>query len=407
MSTSKKTSSSRKAKPFAKPGNLAENRSEIILLAVTGMSPAVLTETVWALAHEPEPVIPHRVVVVTTTEGRAQIQRQLFSPLPHFGSRCGWEVLRESLRLQGHSLDGRLRFGITGDDIRVITAADPKTGQSLELSDIRSPRDNESAADFLLDQVRAVTENPDTQLVASMAGGRKTMGALLYACLTLAGRETDRLTHVLVNEPYDTLPGFLFPGQPGGTVTDRAGKNWEPDNARVELAEVTFVPLRNLFVRELGRKAGTFTRLVETCRENIRTRAGERVQLSVDVSRTEIEVNGVHLRLAPMEHLLMLFLARRAKQGEPSFGAYEEAVAGINAFRAKLLAEIPKNNFGDWRHADSLRADWDEQEIRKAVSGIRAKLRQAGGEAVHLALCLPQKGRCSLDVPCPLIFLKG
>ena len=37
--------------------------SEIVLLAVTGMSPAVLTETIWALAHPAadsgdEPVIP-------------------------------------------------------------------------------------------------------------------------------------------------------------------------------------------------------------------------------------------------------------------------------------------------------------------------------------------------------------
>jgi len=30
------------------------------------------------------------------------------------------------------------------------------------------------------------------------------------------------------------------------------------------------MPMRNLFVRELNRKAGTFARLVNTCRENIR-----------------------------------------------------------------------------------------------------------------------------------------
>lgn len=32
---------------------------ETILLAVTGLSPAVVTETVWTLAHENPPVIPH------------------------------------------------------------------------------------------------------------------------------------------------------------------------------------------------------------------------------------------------------------------------------------------------------------------------------------------------------------
>ena len=35
-----------------------------ILIAGMGTSPAVLTETVWALAHQAVPVIPDEVVVV-------------------------------------------------------------------------------------------------------------------------------------------------------------------------------------------------------------------------------------------------------------------------------------------------------------------------------------------------------
>lgn len=56
--------------PKQKPRNpasttpLSDDR-EFILLAVTGSAVAVLTETVWALAHERPPVIPRRVVVVT------------------------------------------------------------------------------------------------------------------------------------------------------------------------------------------------------------------------------------------------------------------------------------------------------------------------------------------------------
>ena len=48
-----------------------------ILLAVTGMSPAILTETVWALAHEKPAIIPERVVAVTTITGRQAIERAL------------------------------------------------------------------------------------------------------------------------------------------------------------------------------------------------------------------------------------------------------------------------------------------------------------------------------------------
>jgi len=48
---------------------------------------------------------------------------------------------------------------------------------------------------------------------------------------------------------------------------------------------------------------------------------------------------------------------------------------------------------------------WDEQDVRKAVSGIRVKLRRAGGSAPLLEACLPQKGRCALAVPGTLIYL--
>ena len=50
-------------------------KPQVVLLAVTGMTPAVLTETVWALARQDPPVIPDRVVVVTTKaqEWRRQV----------------------------------------------------------------------------------------------------------------------------------------------------------------------------------------------------------------------------------------------------------------------------------------------------------------------------------------------
>jgi CRISPR-associated protein (TIGR02584 family) len=376
-----------------------------VLLAITGMSPAVLTETVWALAQETPPVIPSRVIVVTTAQGRGSLA-PLFEPQSRFGGASPWDALRQALAVQGHSLTGRLRFGQTPDDIRVITALNLATQRSIELADLRTLADNESTADFLLDQVRSLVENPDTGLVVSLAGGRKTMGALLYACLTLAGRETDRLTHILVNEPFETLRDFWFPSQPGGILHSRDGAPHDPDTAKVELATVPFVPLRNLFVRELGRKAGTFRGLVATCRDNVRQRAAASLRVTIDSARSEVEINGHSLKLAPLEQLLLLFLARRAKHGEPAFGAYAEATDDINTFRTSQLTDRPKDNFGDWRHADSLQSPWDEQSIRKTVSNLRARLRQHGGDHATLAAYLPEKGRCSLDLPGPLIHIK-
>jgi CRISPR-associated protein (TIGR02584 family) len=405
----KPLSRARKPKGEPVPRGPSQAEPEVILLAVTGMSPAVLTETVWALAHEKPPVLPKRIIVLTTSQGSQEIQRQLFQPDPRLNGRCPWEALRATLADAGLDVGQRLRFGTTADDIRVITGVDASSNQSCELADLRTREDNRAAADFILSQVRAITANPDTHLVASLAGGRKTMGALLYACLTLVGRESDRLTHVLVSEPYETLRGFYFPGQGEGPLQDRDGRAHHPAAAQVELADVPFVPLSNLFTQQLGRAAGSFEGLVLLCSENVRKRVGESVQLTICQSRTELVVNGTIVRPSPREHLVLLFLATRRKRGEGGFAMYKEALAPLNAFREELVRQASVTNLADWRRGEALQAKFDEtddQDLRRAISGLRNRLYRAGGNAPSLAGCLPAKGRCSLEVSDALIHIK-
>ena len=385
----------------------SSTRAEPILLAVTGMSPSVLTETIWALANQPEPIIPSRVIAVTTTTGRDSIKHHLFTPLSRFSGQTAWDTLRHALEEKGFDITGRLRFGTTADDIRVITAHDLVSGQSVELADLRSPSDSAATADYLLEQVRAVVENPDTELIASIAGGRKTMGALLYACMTLAGRETDRLTHVLVSEPFETLREFYFPTQPGGDLLDRDGLAHCPSNALIELAEVTFVPLRNLFTRELGQPAGTFRRLVENCRSNLRRTTGDNLQVEIERTRPHTQINGRLLELAPREHLVLLFFAIRAKQAETIVAAYDEVIADLEQFRKEIRQTAPPQDWGDWRHASGLDRSFDSRELIRILSDLRRKAKRAGGDAAFLASVLPERGRCSLDIPGPLIHIKG
>lgn len=62
-----------------------------ILVAVTGISPAILTETVWALAEQDVPWIPDQIVAVTTRTGKAAIEKLLLDG-------GGWDRLRKKLR---------------------------------------------------------------------------------------------------------------------------------------------------------------------------------------------------------------------------------------------------------------------------------------------------------------------
>lgn len=382
-----------------------DSEPDVVLLAVTGMSPAILTETIWALATLPEPVLPTRVQVITTAEGRRQLER-LFKPVPELDQLSPWEALRRSLAQRGHRLEGRLRFGLTGSDVLVITNTDPATETSRELSDLRSAEDNLAAADTILDVVRGLTANPDVRVIGSLAGGRKTMGALLYACFTLAAREQDQLTHVLVSDPFETLPGFWFPDQPGPPLTTRAGSEHPPAEARIELAQIAFVPLRNLFQRELGRPVGSFTRLVESCRQQIREQSSQSLRLTIETQRTSIEINLQRIDPAPREHLLLLFLATRAKRNDPDLGAFNLAPEPLADFQVILRREADPRNLGDWRHGACTTDSLDEQDIRRALSSLRKRLRASGPDGAHLADLLPERGRFTLELSPAQIHLR-
>jgi CRISPR-associated protein (TIGR02584 family) len=388
-----------------------DNNSEIVLLAVTGMSPSVLTETVWALAHpipgdDSKPIIPNRVVVLTTSRGRDEIIRLLFSPNPILGGKNAWESLRESLGKEGFPVKDKLRFGKTGDDIRVFTKPNSETNETFELDDIRTPEDNEAAANFILENLRGFVDDPEKQVIGSIAGGRKTMSALLYACFSLVGRDIDKLTHVLVNEPYDQLKDFFFPAQPTGSISHRDGGKFNPAEANIQLADIPFPNLRYLFSREFGRQTGGFMRLVESCNANVKRRIGESIRLTISRNMREIEVNGQRLQLSAREHCIMLFLASRAKDGEPSFGIYKDGIDVFNEFRKGLVETAPKENLADWRFSDAIRKDFSEEDLRKCLSSIREKVRRCGGDIANLALVLPERGMLGLQIPPSLIYIK-
>lgn len=383
---------------------------EIILLAVTGMSPAIITETIWALAHEEPAQIPHRVIAVTTSRGRDQIQKHLFQPTEQLADTTPWQALRDTLSAVGHDLDDRLRFGTTGDDIRVITTTDPATGTSTELPDLQTPADNNAAADYILEQVRAIVENQDTQLIASLAGGRKTMGALLYACMNLIARSEDRLTHVLVNPPYDTLPHFWFPHQPGQDINHPHLDTVHPaSDARLQLADVPFVPLRNLFHKQLGHSPGGFANLVASCTGKIHQQAAENLRLTLTFSTCELIINQHRAILSPKSFLFLAFLFHAAKSGNTEFRDYYALADEFNTQLAQWKESYshPDNPSMDkWADDDYLNADLSNDDIRDRRSRLKEELKKKFPNGADLDHALPTGHNCSILLKGSLIDLR-
>jgi CRISPR-associated protein (TIGR02584 family) len=165
-----------------------------VLLAVTGLTPQVVTETLYALAVWSEPkFIPTEVHLVTTLEGAERARLGLLH------ERTGWFH-----RLRGEYGLPEIRF-----DMQTIHVLSDAAGTPL--ADIRVPADNERAADLITELVRRITDDPASALHVSIAGGRKTMGFYAGYALSLFGRPQDRLSHVLVSPPYESHPAFFYP----------------------------------------------------------------------------------------------------------------------------------------------------------------------------------------------------
>lgn len=164
-----------------------------------GTSPAVLTNAVWALAHQKTPVVPDEIVVLITKDGKELLRRELIG-------NGVWDEMLAELKHDKIDIAGRLIFGETS--IRTIPDA-----RGNEIDDLRTGEDNLRAADFMLSQLRQYTEDGGTELHVSIAGGCKTMSALLFSCMTLLGREDDKVYHVLLPREIEAgaSPIFYYP----------------------------------------------------------------------------------------------------------------------------------------------------------------------------------------------------
>ena len=274
-----------------------EDHPRRLLVAVTGLSPQIVTETLYALTVRQErPFVPTEVRLITTEEGAERAKLSLLHP------ESGWfHRLRTDYDLPP------IAFG--PEHIHVLKDADGRP-----LGDIRSPEDNERAADTITDVVRELTRDDDSALHVSIAGGRKTMGFYLGYALSLYGREQDRLSHVLVNAPYESHRDFFYP-TPGSVLIHTREPDSRPYDARdakVTLAEIPFVRLREGLNPELMEGTASFSAAVADAQ-----RALPPLALELDPASCTVTAGGESFRMKPAWFATYWMLAERARLGKP------------------------------------------------------------------------------------------
>ena len=194
-----------------------------ILVAVTGMSPQIVTETLFALVTQKD-WRPDEVHVLTTGVGAENIRSALFAD-GHFARFCA-----------DYAPAGIV---FTQDNIHLI-----RDTAGNVLDDIRTPEENNLAADMIVRFIRDCCLAEDTALHVSIAGGRKSMGFYIGYALSLFGRAQDSLSHVLINAPFEGNRDFFFPPRVPQLIATPQG-DISTAQADVMLADIPFVRMRD------------------------------------------------------------------------------------------------------------------------------------------------------------------
>lgn len=300
-----------------------------VLLAVSGLSPQVITETLYALHQQQKRI--DAVHIVTTRPGKEKINAFLLSPAD--GRYCQY--------LKEYGIDSSaIDFGF--HNIHTI-----KNGHAVEIDDIEGEEENEMLLKKCLELAFALTRDPDTAVFFSIAGGRKTMSASLTLAAQMYGRPQDRLYHVLVSPEFESNRDFYYPPRKSVAIeiTDKKGQRSlkETRYAKVTLVPIPFVSVRDRIADDLLKQpSDPATLMLSLVRE-------ESPRLTVDLVNAKITYKNLEMDMMPARLALYAFFAMLKKNCSKdvknctncsecyiSFEGIEDAKDGIAALYRKI-----------------------------------------------------------------------
>ncbi len=257
------------------------------LLCVTGLTPQVVTETLYAL-HQAGQTMPDTIHIMTTVEGAERARLTLL--------KDQWlqRFYQDYQRTQPDS-----------ENIQIIELCNQ---QGKPLQDIRSLQDNEAIADGITEQIRKMTQNPDTSLLVSIAGGRKTMGFYAGYALSLYGRPQDRLSHVLVSVDYESHPQFFYPTPYSQVIygNDASRKPLDTQKAEITLVDIAFVRLRHGLDKNLLQGKSSFSETVKRAQHSFSP-----AHLFIDMQQRLFRANDHIIPLKPADMAFYLWVLHR------------------------------------------------------------------------------------------------
>ncbi len=364
-----KVARSRKLHNRPDPVRAAVPALPTVLLSVAGLTPQVVTETLYCLVKTSDPSVPIREVrVVTTRAGEERIRETLLHP------RHGWfhRFCRE--------------FGIPPGDIHFDPSCIlvPMGPRDRPLDDVRTPADNALIGDCILSLVRDLTRDPGTSLHCSVAGGRKTMGLLLGIAFQLFARPQDRLSHVLVSpSELEGCADFFYPPITA-TTYEAKGTRIRSGDVRVELAEIPVLLLRDK-LRTVKVEQSSYTEMIAAAQTELDRQAAPPA-LVLDTPARTLRVAEQTIPLTALEFAVYrLFAAGRARCGKPGCPGCDVCAFRTRDFQAGPVLDALRKAVADLGVPDERTrrlAGWDrdgDERFLQVRSRIERKLRSVVG----------------------------
>ncbi|EJL6407452.1 TIGR02584 family CRISPR-associated protein [Vibrio cholerae] len=273
-----------------------------ILLATTGANPQVLTETLYAI-HQSGKAFPEEIFVITTLSNKKKLMEGLFE--------------------QGHLQALKDEYNLTDFtfDESHIWLIEDENGEPID--DAKSIEDQTYMADFITRKVFELTQDENTAIHASLAGGRKTMAFYFGYAMSLLGREQDTLSHVFVDDRFENVRDFWYPTKQRTLVKGKNGEgSIDLSEATVTLAEIPFVRMRKAIDPTLLSSMVnlSFSQTVGM----LNASQSDQLKVTVNKPASTIEAVGVTTSLTPKETAFYLWLLSKNEEGVVVDRGFEE-----------------------------------------------------------------------------------
>jgi CRISPR-associated protein (TIGR02584 family) len=262
-----------------------------VLLFSTGLSPQIVTESVFYHTQIRKPSLKIDAIhIITDAKCEPLVIKEL---LPE---NNGWlHKLAKDYHLELTEVE------LPPENIHILR---DKSGKPL--MDLLTADENQAAVETVFNIIRNLTNDNQTRLIASVAGGRKTMSVIVGQAMQFYAREQDLLTHVIVEDCIIGAKDFFYP-TPKSKKMKIKGKTVDYHDVKINLDEIPFIRLRSILGDFIMESSDTsLTSLVESAQQQIEDMLNQ-IEIFVDQKAKHLSISGNVVKL-PAKNLAMYTL---------------------------------------------------------------------------------------------------